>query len=181
MPRSNGRKARPPLDAASLEELALTYVGRFGTTRWKLRSYLLRKLRERGWDGSGEPPVEGIVERFAARGYVDDAGYALAKARSMSSRGYGGARIGQALRAAGVDDDDGAAARELADSEAGQAALRYAQRRRIGPFAESEADRLGRERALAAMVRAGHSFDLARRIVALPPGSALDEFVTEQR
>ena len=58
------RKARPPLDAAKLEELALGYVGRFATSRAKLRTYLQRKLRERGWDGEAEPPIEALADKF---------------------------------------------------------------------------------------------------------------------
>ena len=69
----------PPLDESRLNELALRYVGRFATTRAKLRSYLARKLRERGWGGEREPDVAAIAERFAAQGYIDDSSYALAK------------------------------------------------------------------------------------------------------
>lgn len=167
----NARKPRPPLDRESLAELALRYVGRFATTRSKLRSYLRRKLRERGWSGEGEADVEGLVERFAASGYVDDAGYALAKSRSLVSRGYGEARVRQSLRVAGIEEEDGAAARELAAEEAAEAALRFAKRRRIGPFAAARPDPAAREKALAAMIRAGHSFEISRKIVDLDPGS----------
>src|SRR5690606_22662366 len=43
------RRAPKPLDAARLDELALTYVARFATSAAKLERYLKRKLRERGW------------------------------------------------------------------------------------------------------------------------------------
>ena len=66
------RKQRPPLDREALERLALHYAGRYATTRAKLRLYLSRKLRERGWDGEGQAPVEALVERFAQLRYVDD-------------------------------------------------------------------------------------------------------------
>lgn len=170
MTRRNPRKPRPPLERDSLHELALAYVGRFATTRAKLATYLRRKLLERGWLGDRPPDIEALVERFSASGYVDDSAYALAKSRSLSGRGYGLARIRQSLRAAGVDEEDGAAARELAGLEAADAALRFARRRRIGPFAETRPDRKGREKAIAAMIRAGHSFELARAILDLPPG-----------
>lgn len=168
------RKPRPPLDPPRLEELALRYVGRFATTRAKLASYLRRKLRERGWEGSGDADVDGLIERFARQGYVDDAAYALSKSRSLIGRGYGAARLRQSLRSAGVAEEDGAAATDLADAEAVEAALRFARRRRLGPFAEALADRHDRERAIAAMIRAGHRFDLARAIVSLAPGAELE-------
>jgi len=164
------RRPRPPLTVASLNELALTYVGRFATTRAKLARYLRTKLRERGWDGAGEPPIDDIVERCANNGFIDDAAYALSKARSLTGRGYGTGRVRQSLRAAGITDDDARPARMLADEEAVEAALRLARRKRIGPFAVTVMDRPTREKALAAMVRAGHSFALARAIVALEAG-----------
>lgn len=171
--RTTGRK-RKPLNAERLHELALFYVGKFATTRAKLTAYLNRKLRERGWDGEGPPDVDRLVERLAASGLVDDALYALSKSRSLSERGYGAARVRQSLRAAGVDEEDGAAAHELAADEAASAALRFARRRRIGPFADAAPDRAGRERALAAMIRAGHGFELAKAVVDAEPGSQLD-------
>ena len=168
------RKPRPPLDRAKLDELALAYVGRFATTRARLRSYLGRKLRERGWDGGAAPDVDALAERFAAQGYVDDAAYAMAKSRSMTARGYGPRRIERSFRLAGVDDADAAPARDHARGESVEAALRFAERRRLGPFASEVADRKTRERALAAMIRAGHGFALARAIIDLPPGADID-------
>lgn len=171
--RTTGRK-RKPLNSERLHELALFYVGKFATTRAKLAAYLNRKLRERGWEGEAQPDVDRLVERLAASGLVDDALYALSKSRSLSERGYGAARVRQSLRAAGVGEDDGVAAHELAADEAAAAALRFARRRRIGPFADAIPDRAGRERALAAMIRAGHGFELAKTVVDAEPGSDLD-------
>jgi regulatory protein len=168
------RRTLPPLDEAKLNELALAYVGRFATTRAKLRSYLARKLRERGWGGAREPDLGTLADRFATQGYVDDTAYALAKSRALTGRGYGKRRLLQTLRAAGVEEADSEAAREHADTEAVAAALRFAQRRRIGPFAPAPlSDPKQREKALAAMIRAGHSFALAREIVRLEPGSEI--------
>jgi regulatory protein len=168
------RQTRKPIDPARLEELALSYVSRFATSRAKLKSYLTRKLRERGWAGVGEPPIDALAERMIRLGYVDDRAFALAKARSLSARGYGGGRIRQALAQAGVGDDDAVDARELASAEAFDAALRFARRRSLGPYAPSKPDPRGRERAIAAMIRAGHGFALARAIIDLGPGEIPD-------
>jgi len=166
------RRERPPLDQAKLQELALRYVGRFATTRAKLASYLQRKVRERGWAGEDEADVRALVEKFASQGYVDDAGYALSKSRSLASRGYGQARLHQSLRAAGVAEQDSAEARGHAERHRVDAALRFAERRKLGPFAgEALKDPRARDRALAAMLRAGHSFGLSRAIIALEPGA----------
>ena len=169
------RRERPPLDGQALNELGLRYVGRFATTRAKLKSYLARKVRERGWGDGPAPDLEGLTERFAASGYIDDASFALSRSRTLTARGYGKQRVMQSLRVAGVQEDDGAEARAHADREAVAAALRYARRKRIGPHAAAQPDQRDRQKALAAMVRAGHSFALSRAIVDLAPGEEPDE------
>lgn len=169
------RRRPPALDQGGLEELALRYAGRYATTRAKLLAYLVRKVRERGWGGSAEPDLEGLASRFSELGYVDDRAYALAKARALTSRGYGTRFLDERLRLAGVSKDEREQARDLAEEEAVHSALRFASRRSIGPFAAAAADPRQKEKQIAAMVRAGHSFALARAIAALRPGAQVDE------
>ncbi len=181
MGQRKGRRPRPPLDQETLSELALTYVGRFATTRARLASYLGRKVRERGWGGPQAPEIEAITERLASLGYVDDAAYALSKSRALTARGYGARRVRESLRAAGVREEDSEDARGHAESEKVEAALRFARRRRIGPFGDGALTPQDRQRAIAAMVRAGHGFSLAKAIAALEPGNEPDiEFLAEK-
>lgn len=173
MPPRSARKPAP-YDEQRLEETALRYAGRFATTRARLALYLRRKVKERGWAGEEDPPVERLVERMASLGYVDDRAFASARARGLSSRGYGERRIESALRAAGVGEEDRAVAMDTVDAAAFAAALRFAERKRIGPFAREAPDRRGREKAIQALVRAGHRLDLARRLAHCPPGQVPD-------
>ena len=181
-PPRSGPRPRPPLTAAKLDELALHYVGRFATSKGKLVDYLWRKVRERGWEGERDADPVAVAERLASYGYVDDAAFALSKARALGGRGYGARRVGQALHAARINDDDGAAARELAEDERVDAALRMARKRRVGPYAIAPLDPVQREKAIGAMIRAGHGFALARAIVALAPGQIpADEDIPDLR
>jgi regulatory protein len=170
VPYERNKKPRPPLDKEGLERLALFYAGRYATTRAKLKSYLGRKLKERGWEGESEPPLDRLVERFSELGYVDDKAFAAAKGASLQRRGFGARRIGQALHAAGIEEADSAEAREAAETGAWDSALRFARRKRIGPFASEEPDREARARAFAAMMRAGHPTDVVRRMLDLRAG-----------
>ncbi|HEX3676897.1 MAG TPA: RecX family transcriptional regulator [Sphingomicrobium sp.] len=182
MARPRSLKSPAPLDHKQLEEMALRYVGRFATTRAKLTAYLWRKVRERGWNDKVEPDFDALAQRFCEFGYLDDAAYALAKSRSLSSRGYGRHRLEQKLRLAGISEEDGAAAREEAQVEALDAALRYAERRRIGPWSSGKSDPKLREKVIAAMVRAGHPIGLAIAIASLAPGAEINrEQLTGQR
>lgn len=174
MALTKSRRIAPELNGTSLQELALRYVGKYATTRAKLRAYLSRKVRERGWVGAHAPDFEAISNRFAELGYIDDAAYALGKSRALSARGYGKRRLADKLRLDGVDETEGAAAHAHADQEALTAALRFAERRRLGPFAAAAADPRQREKWIAAMIRAGHGFALARAIAVIAPGAEID-------
>jgi regulatory protein len=167
-------KPRPPLDEEGLERLALFYAGRYATTRAKLRTYLGRKVKERGWEGASAAPIETLVEKLAALKYVDDQAFASARSAALTRRGFGERRVGQALRAAGIEEEDAVPAREEARESAWAAALRFAERKRLGPFAESRPDHAGRQKAAGAMLRAGHPMDLVRRLLNASPGEIPD-------
>lgn len=163
-----------PLSDTKLEELALAHVARFATTRAKLEAYLVRKLRERGWEGEIVPDAAALSQRFAEAGYVDDAVYARMKSESLLRRGYGARRVGEALRAAGVEE---AVRQDVAPAlgEARRAAFAMARRRRFGPWADPLPDRPVRDKQVAAMLRAGHTLDNARQIVEATDLAAVEE------
>jgi len=162
------------LDKSALERLALRYAERYATTRARLAAYLRRKLRERGWSGEDAPPIESVVARMTALNYVDDRAFATARAASLGRRGLGERRVTQDLRAAGVAEEDSAEARAESRTQAWTAAIRFAERRKFGPFAAVAPERAGREKALAAMLRAGHPLDLARTIILARPGETVE-------
>lgn len=165
-----GKRPRPPLDGDSLRDLALRYVGRFATSRAKLLAYLSRKLQERGWDGEGPPAPERLVERLAELRYVDDRSFAVMKSAALTRRGYGARRVAQTLRADGIADADREEADVQVDNDSWAAADRFARRKRIGPYAVAATDQKQREKAIAAFLRAGHSFETARRWTDAAPG-----------
>ena len=166
----------PPLDGEALERLALRYVERYATTCAKLKDYLRRKLRERGWAGEDDPSeaIDGIVAKARDLGYVDDEAFARARSASLLRRGYGQRRLDAALRAAGVNEEDSEGAREEAREGAWRAVLRFAERKRGGPYAAAPLAPDQRRKILNAILRAGHPMDLARRVVEMAPGDLVD-------
>lgn len=175
---SRPRRPRPPLGQAQLDELALAYVGRFATSRARLVAYLERKLRERGWEGERPADPGAVAERLCQLGYVDDSAFAAGRARSMARRGYGRRRVTQSLSALGIAEEDREEALAVTNEQEIAAAVRFARRRRLGPFAPAPAqDRAEREKAYGAMIRAGHDARLARHILELsfPDGDGVDE------
>ena len=181
--RTPGKRAkRPPkpLDSRRLQDLALSYVARFSTSAAKLEAYLARKLRERGWDGEGAPDIPALVGRYVELGYIDDEAYARSRAGSLLRRGYGARRVGQALYAAGIDETIRAAVdpQEYARREAASV---MARKRRFGPYYTGELERDRREKQVAAMLRAGHTFDHARFVIDAASEQAIEEWLAEAR
>ncbi|AUW60157.1 RecX family transcriptional regulator [Sphingobium sp. SCG-1] len=164
------KKPRPPLNETKLRDLALHYVGRFATTRSKLIAYLNRKINERGWDGPQPPDPVELAGRLAELGYIDDAGFAAMKGAALTRRGFGTRRVGEALRAAGVDETDRAPAMDDAASAKWAAADAFARRKRLGPYAAAPVEREKRDKQIAAFLRAGHDYAMARIWIDAAPG-----------
>ncbi len=154
--------------------MALAYVARFATSRGKLVRYLDRKVRERGWAGTadGRAAAQAAADRMTELSYVDDAAYASSRARTFAARGLGPRRLAADLSAAGVGQADRDEAASALDAAA--AALRFAEKRRLGPFALEAADPKQREKQMGAMLRAGHGMDHVRQILACKPGEMPD-------
>ena len=186
--RNRRGKATRPLDVARLNELALAYVARFATSAGRLSAYLGRKLREHGWADDTAPDVPALVASMVERGYVDDAGFALARGAGMMRRGYGARRIAQTLTRDGIEPPLVVQASGT-EQERRLAALAFAQRRRLGPFGRGSAengdrghgrlDPAMRTRQVAAMMRAGHPMSAAWALIDAADAVAAQEWVDE--
>jgi regulatory protein len=179
-----GRR-RQPLKATpeGLERSALYYLERYDSSSGHLRRLLRRKIqlsaRIHGTDPEeGRAAVERLIARFTGLGLLDDARYARERVRSLLARGTSGAMIRARLRAKSLPADlVEAALAEATGDDAGhelRAALRYARRRRLGPYRlQDRAER--REKDLAALGRQGFDYETARRIVDSDDPAALED------
>lgn len=178
--RRGPRKATPEY----LERAALHYLERYASSRANLRRVLLGKVersaRTHGTDRQeGARSVEVLLDRLARAGYLDDAEYARGRARTLHRAGHSAAAIRMKLRQKGVDDDTVGAALETLQDEAEApelaAALRYARKRRLGPYRPDASREANAERDMAALARKGFSPDLCRRVIGADDLDALEQ------
>ncbi|WP_419758900.1 RecX family transcriptional regulator [Acidisoma sp.] len=179
------------LDEAGLRALGLDYATRYGGTTASMARILDRRIQrwERAMlatEGADPEAVAGeaaslreaagrVVASLASIGAVDDAAFAASRARRLRRSGrsrlavlahLGAKGVGASLAGATVPEDEAA---EFA------AALAFARRRRVGPFAregDDQSEAGDRVRVLMAFGRAGFSGVMARRALECSPEEA---------
>lgn len=172
----------------ALREAALAHLALYPTTAAGLERVLLRRFARAFRAANGEREViaadtaraqgmvRTLVERLVAAGVVDDAAFAIARARRLARGGKSRRVIAAHLAAHGVTSTVIEAT--LPDTPATEltACLVFARRRKIGPFrGEALADDAARTRELAACARAGFPAAIARRALALERGVAEEQ------
>ena len=158
---------------------AVDYLGRYASSRHKLgqilQRFASRKLTDYDTDDIAAA-IEQTIDQCSQLGYLDDRQFAVTVARSQRRLGRSQAVIRQRLRQHALGDDIIAHALAEADKNSAngdlQAAIRFAQRRRLGPFAQRHSahhQRLDaqqwKQRDLGAMARAGFSMATSKQIL----------------
>ena len=158
---------------------AIDYLGRYASSRHKLAQILqrfaTRKLTDYDPDDIATA-IQQTIDHFSKLGYLDDQQFAVTVARGQRRLGRSQAVIRQRLRQHALDDDLIAQALAEADENRAngdmQAAIRFAQRRRLGPFAQRRNARhqhldthQWKQRDLGAMARAGFSMSTSRLVL----------------
>lgn len=187
---------------AALHEAALAYLARGAATGDSVKKTLARRIDNwvrrsvrAGRDAEGVASdaatarelVPEIVARLREVGLVNDSSFAENRAKRLSSAGRSRRAISAHLAHKGVD---AATVREAVPHDAGAelgAALTFARKRRIGPFASEEDEPEGRDarreaerKALGAMARAGFDWNVCDRVMRMNREEA-DERLRERR
>lgn len=120
-----------------------------------------------------------LVTRYVKAGVINDALFAEQKVQSLRRAGRSQQRIKQTLAQKGIaleliEATVAGDERPLAEIEL-EAALRLAKRRRLGRFRAVPADADQARKDMAALARAGFSFDIARQVV----GAAAGDYDTD--
>ncbi len=161
------RKTPRKISKTYLENAALYYLQRYATSAENLRRVLLRKVkRSCAFHDQPEedfiPLVDALVERYKTVGLLDDKIFAESKVTSLRRQGISGRAIMAKLQVKGLTPAQIESALKIVDEEQENAetvaALAYARRKKLGPWRKRAADP---QKELAAMARAGFSYDVA--------------------
>ncbi|HCP45230.1 MAG TPA: hypothetical protein DIU15_04270 [Deltaproteobacteria bacterium] len=188
------RTRRPPkrITEPYLERSAVHYLRRYPAPSAHLHQVLMRRVRRsvayHGGDlAEEEAKVRKVVAELCDRGLLDDAFFARARAEELHRRGSSQRAIRSKLTAKGLSrdlvDDALAALQESTTDPELVAAIRYATRRRLGPFAASsdvEQRRSRRQKDLAAMARAGFAFGVCCRVLDAPDPESVEALVEDR-
>lgn len=149
---------------AFIERAASWYLSRWSTTRAHLRKLLMKRVQKRVLPeehAAAIAEVEAVLDRCERAGLVDDAAYAESKVARMIARGVSAPVIRARLAAKGLTRI------AMPDDAAFTSCCAYVLRRRLGPLRDDAAAH--REKDLARIGRAGFSYEIARRVLAMDP------------
>jgi regulatory protein len=180
-------RAIPNVTPEALEKAAYAYLERFASSAENLRRVLMRRVERAARAQSGEEGtieretgarlVQAVIDRLVARRLLDDKVYAEARARSLGRQGRSKSAIAQRLALKGVDSEIVGTAME-ALAEDGHSDLRgaliLARKRRLGPFRPKRERKERRDRDLAALGRAGFSFETAKKVIDAESAEAIE-------
>ena len=170
---------------------AVDYLGRYASSRHKLAQILQRFATRKLTDYDPDDVAAAIqqtIDHCSRLGYLNDQQFAVTLARSQRRLGRSRAAIRQRLRQHALDDNMIAQALAEADEKRAngdlQAAIRFARRRRLGPFAQRRNARHQRldnhqwkQRDLGAMARAGFSMATSRLVLDHEDPDTIDDLL----
>lgn len=189
------KRSFAPLNEEKLRRVAIDYLARYAASEAALRQVLERRIlrqmmRDEGFAADTEKQhalrttIDAIIASHKQTGALNDAAFAETKIASLRRSGASQKRIEQKLAHKGVakdvvrktldafDEDHDAGASEEGNGAEYQAALTFARKRRLGPFRtlireelDTDAQRKQQARDIAALARAGFSYDIAKRVL----------------
>ena len=155
-----------------LKNIALYYLKRFETTSAGLRQVLRKRINDYAYQNKEFDLSEAygwadeIISDFERYGCVNDERFAEMKIRDYAAAGKSMRYIRGKLREKGVSEEVVSRLREAQAYDEEEAALKLARKKRIGRFRNEGQRAEYRQKDMAALARAGFSYDIAQKICA---------------
>lgn len=180
-PKKPARKAPKKITASYLHNAGLAYLQRFPSSTGNFRAVLMRKVdkscrhhTEQDRDACAAL-VEDTLTKFQDMGLLNDEAYLRGMVTSYRRRGLSATAIKAKLAAKRLPADavTEAIARHRDDGGPDDlaAAVLHARKKKIGPFQPATREE-NRDKAMAAMARAGFSYDIAGKVLSMEADEA---------
>lgn len=194
-PASSAPKKRSPrrISARYLENAALHYLQRYASSAENLRRVLTRKVdRSCAFHNTDPaefyPVIDALLTRYTQSGLLNDKVYTEGRAASLRRQGRSRQAIVARLGTKGLARADIEAALDAIDADNGAenpelaAAQSLARRKKIGkhnpkPATDPALRQKEKQREMAAMARAGFSYDIARQALETNPDDDNGDFL----
>ena len=200
---TTGKKSRhkrtcrtpPKIDKDYLYYSGAKYLERYAASREQFRTVLYRKIMRSCQyhidqdEASCRAQADEIVEEFTQAGYLDDNRYSHGMVASYRRKGESRNKIQQRLMSKGVERDlidsalahyddmlaDNAGSAEPSTNDDAElcAALRFVQRKRLGPFSKNP-EKDVEQRHYARLARAGYPYPIAQQALHMSWEDALE-------
>lgn len=160
-----------------IQNAAYRYLERYATSEENLKFILRRKVERIVVNHKDSEKIrqdaaqwiEDVVQKAVKIGLVDDLLYATSKMNTFMASGNSISIIKNKLRAKGVQQEVIAAVIEAAKEQEPDInfknAIKYAKRRRFGPFRVREPEERTSDKEKAAMARAGFSYGEVKKVL----------------
>lgn len=157
-----------------LKNIALYYLQRFESSAANLKSVLMRRVNDYAYQvpefnkQEAIAWIDEIVEQFEGYGYINDERYAEMKVKDYLAAGKSARYIKGKLQLKGIKESSIEAILDEQEYNPYDLALKFAKKKRIGPFRPTEEDRMeNRAKDLAKIVQAGFGYEIAQQICGL--------------
>ena len=167
-------EARPrPVTASYLRNAAMHYLSGRAASTSMLRQTLTRRAKRRLDLRTLDEPTAALIDKaiadLVALGMIDDTRFAENRAASLQRKGLSIKRIGLGLKLKGIDTRTAARAMAPDLDDLAQARL-FAERKKLGPWRRGGPDESKRQKELQALMRAGFSYAIAKKALAVDGG-----------
>jgi regulatory protein len=166
-------KKRKKVTQTYLENAGAYYLERFSASISQFRKVMGRKIDLSCRDNPEQDKTEcrglldKVVQKFEGLGYLNDENYGRTLVNSLKNKGVSHTRLLMTLRLKGLSEDlIEQIAPERDNNTDRKAALRWAKKKGLGPFARRVREN-DMNRGLSSLARAGFDYDIAKWVMSL--------------
>ena len=153
-----------------LLNITLFYLSRYESSTEKVRAMLKRRLKHMEMRGEEVPPeaarwIESVLKKVQDYAYVDDTRYAKNQVRNLVNQGRSERFICAKMAGAGIKPETVKEILNAMESTEEERARCFVRKKKLGPWRSETVRDQYREKDMAALARAGFSYEVAQDVL----------------